>query len=92
MQNPTPEGRPVEHVVRRGPPDLVHQEPRRPAKRDMAVVPDSNLARLLSRLGRHDRRELLAAIQAAPGPRRDRLERRVQARLAELGLTPQSVG
>ncbi len=75
-----------------GPTPAVAVPAGRPAKRDMAVVPDSNLARLLARLGRHDRRELLAAIQAAPGPRRDRLERRVQARLAELGLSPQSVG
>jgi hypothetical protein len=52
----------------------------------MGIVPDSPLARLLARLERPDRRLLLAAVQAAPGPRREKLQRAVRKRLAELGI------
>lgn len=53
---------------------------------EMGIVPDSPLARLLAQLERPDRRLLLAAVQAAPGPRRTKLQRQVRARLAELGI------
>jgi len=55
--------------------------------KEMGVVPGSPLAKLLARLAREDRRLLLAAIQAAPGPRRTKLQRAVRKRFAELGIT-----
>lgn len=55
-------------------------------QKEMGVVPDSPLARLLAQLERPDRRLLLAAIQAAPGPRRTKLQRQITKRLRELGL------
>jgi hypothetical protein len=56
-------------------------------QREMAVVPDSDLARLLARLTRPDRRTLLALVQMAPGPKRTRMERKFRGRLRELGIT-----
>lgn len=53
---------------------------------EMAVTPDSPLARLLAKLSRPDRRLLLAAVQAKPGPRQKRLERQLQVRLKALGI------
>jgi hypothetical protein len=55
-------------------------------QKEMGVVPDSDLARLLAKLPRHDRRLLLAVIQAAPAPKRDRLTREMRKRLIALGL------
>jgi hypothetical protein len=52
----------------------------------MGIVPDSPLAHLLAKLNRHDRRLLLAALTAADGPRRDKLQREFKARAKELGL------
>lgn len=54
--------------------------------KQLAVVPNSPLAQLLARLKRPDRRLLLAALQAAPGPRRDKLEKEVHKRLRLLGI------
>jgi hypothetical protein len=53
---------------------------------EMGVTPGSPLAQLLAQLTRPDRRLLLATIQAAPGPRRDRMQRQVTARLRARGL------
>ncbi len=58
-----------------------------PQREEMGVVPDSPLAQLLARLERHDRRLLLAALQAPPGRRRTKLQRAIQARLAALGIS-----
>ncbi len=55
-------------------------------QKEMGVVPDSDLARLLAKLQRPDRRLLLALVQASPGPRRDKLERAMRQRLEVLGL------
>ncbi len=56
------------------------------ARKEMGIVPDSDLARLLDKLDRPDRRLLLAAIQASPGPRRKRMTKEVERRLRNLGL------
>lgn len=55
-------------------------------QREMGVVPGSPLADLLAKLKRPDRQLLLAALQAAPGPRRVKLQRAVTKRMKELGL------
>ncbi len=55
----------------------------------VAVTPDSPLARLLARLPRAERRLVLAAVQAKAAPRRARMERSVQRRLAALGINPE---
>lgn len=55
-------------------------------KEDLRVVPDSPLANLLEKLPRRERRLLLATLQAAPGPRRSRMERQITARVKALGL------
>ena len=55
-------------------------------QQEMGVVPGSPLALLLAKLERHDRRLLLAAIQAKPGPRQVKLQRAITKRLRELGL------
>ena len=55
-------------------------------QKEMGIVPDSELARLLAKLPRPDRRRLLALVQAAPGPRRVKLEKKMRQRLGELGL------
>lgn len=55
-------------------------------KREMAVVPDSDLARFLAKLKRPERRMLLGLLQAAPGPKRQRMERELQRRIAEKKL------
>jgi hypothetical protein len=55
-------------------------------QKEMGVIPGSPLAKLLARLERHDRRLLLAAVQAAPGPRREKLQREIRKRLFELGI------
>jgi hypothetical protein len=52
----------------------------------MGIVPDSPLAKLLMKLGRADRRLLLATITAKPGLRRMKMQRQVRKRLRELGL------
>ena len=57
-----------------------------PQTETLAVTPGSPLDRMLARLKRPERRLLLAAVTAAPGPRRARLERRVHARLQALGI------
>ncbi len=54
--------------------------------KEMGVVPGSPLAQLLSRLGRADRRLLLATIQAKPGPRRSKMQRAITKRMRELGI------
>jgi len=58
---------------------------------DMAIYPDSPLACLLAdkRITRHLRRDILTVVQAPKTPRRDRLERSVEARLVALGIQPQ---
>lgn len=55
---------------------------------DIFVRPDSPLARLLAKVKRPEQRLILAAVQAKPGPRRDRMEREVQRRLKALGIDP----
>lgn len=55
-------------------------------KTEMGVMPGSPLARLLAQLKRPERRLLLATIQAAPTPRRRRMERDLQRRLNRLGI------
>lgn len=57
-----------------------------PNHSEMAVTPDSGLAKLLARLERRDRRLLLATVQCAPGPRRKRLTKEMHRRLRDLGL------
>ncbi len=57
------------------------------SQKEMGIVPDSPLAQLLARLERRDRRLLLATVQAAPGPRRDRLQRAMATRLKDLGIS-----
>lgn len=52
----------------------------------MAVVPDSDLARFLAKLKRPERRMLLGVLQAAPGPKRERMQRALQRRIKELKL------
>lgn len=56
-------------------------------QKEMAVYPESPLAKLLARLQRPERRMLLAAVQCAPGPRQKRLERELKSRLARLGIS-----
>jgi hypothetical protein len=53
---------------------------------EMGVVPGSPLAQLLAQLSRPDRRLLLATVQAAPGPRREKLQRQMRKRLVELDI------
>jgi hypothetical protein len=55
-------------------------------KPELAVFPDSPLARLLGRLPRRERRLLLAIVQAPPTKRRAKMERQLQARCAALGI------
>lgn len=66
---------------------LHHQEDELPQEyREMGVVPESPLAKLLAKLSRPDRRMLLAAVTSPPGPRRRKLERQVHRRLRDLGF------
>ncbi len=56
------------------------------AKKEMGILPDSDLARLLVQLERPDRRLLLACLQTPPGPRRKRMTKEITRRLKDLGL------
>lgn len=63
------------------------EQKRHPA---MGFMPDSGLGRILTdrRVTRSLRRALLAVVQGAKTPARDRLERSVERRLTALGITP----
>ena len=56
-------------------------------QKEMAIVPGSDLARFLVKLKRPERRLLLGVLQAAPGPKRQRMERDLRKRLAALGIS-----
>lgn len=60
-------------------------------QRELAIDPSGKLARLLAdgRIKRSLRRDILAVVQMPKTPRRDRLERSVEARLWALGIRPE---
>jgi len=77
------------HLVRDCPACFVAQK-LRPSDPSVAIDPGGGLARLLAnpRVGRSLRRLVLAVVQAKPGPRRTRMERRAEAGLRAAGIVP----